>query len=590
MTQNHQLDTTFLFINKDARDAQSGALSRSENEASSINRQAQRWVARTTRGRRAVALQTQSASTRRIAQLGWQKREADTEDEATSGILTAKPAKTASDTAPRNQLRLYSANFSDGDGVDPFASTPVRMNKEIHGFLQYYISYSILTAFKGEVVGEEHLLQIPGPLPTVIVQRSLKNETHMYALLAATAAHINRITTLAGQKADNKYMAAAIRSLRMFLGSLDTQKRIDPQFVLDVLFLSNAERCWGNEEAALTHLRVLRQLTKLLDMSFASDRYVYQMVCDADVFLSVETATRPLFALSWDPGVISGSRKALIDYELDQVLSQQRVHIRRTFMGTTAATASQAVNFKQRMGIGFLDALAAGIFSTTMHAIVSDLVQTIDIAMYSSICPSATEADAVWVHQKAIASAHRLLSLGDLGKIAVDDSNLTGAPEGHIVSLTSGQEECCRLALIILLTYIPSTVVSRSFTKNAVRLQLAISGLVDLSWGSRIADEMLLWVLITGLVVVLDRPEEEWFMSRAVQVASELGIHDLMDLRDFMWRFLYRPHTSHEECLRRLAATLRPDYDIGQLLAARLHPDGLISRPWVIEEILDETM
>src|SRR3984957_20958033 len=202
MTQNHQL-AIFLSINKDTRDAQSGSLSRSENEASSTSRQAQRWVARTTRRRRVVALQTQSASTRRTAPLGWQKRETDTKGEVTSSILAAKPAKT--DTAPRNQLRLYSANFSYGDGVDPFASTPVRMNKEIHGFLQYYISYSILTAFKGEVVGEGHLLQIPGPLPAAIVQRSLKNETHMYSLLAATAAHMNRIA-LAGQKADNKYM------------------------------------------------------------------------------------------------------------------------------------------------------------------------------------------------------------------------------------------------------------------------------------------------------------------------------------------------------------------------------------------------
>src|SRR5436853_6417557 len=99
------------------------------------------------------------------------------------------------------------------------------------------------------------------------------------------------------------------------------------------------ERCRGNEEAALTHLRVLRQLTKLLDMSFASDRYVYQMICDADVFLSVETATLPLFALSWDPGDISGSRKAVIDHELDQALSQRQGHIRRAFMGTTAGTA-----------------------------------------------------------------------------------------------------------------------------------------------------------------------------------------------------------------------------------------------------------
>jgi hypothetical protein len=583
MTQSHE-SAVFQVIKNVATDAHSGSLSRSENEASSINRQAQRRVARTTRRRRTVALQTQSASTRKVSHLRWQKREPDTENEVARGILPAKLAKT--NTAPRNPLPLYSANFADGDGVDPFASTPVRINREIHGFLRYYISYSISTAFKGEVVGDEHLLQIPGPLPAAIVRRSLKNKTHMYALLTATAAHMDRIT-LIGQKADNKYMAAAIRSLRVVLGSLNTKKRIDPQFVLDVLFLSNAERCRGNEEAALTHLRVLQQLTKLLDLSFASDRHVYQMVCDADVFLSAEAATRPLFALSWDPGAISGSRKAVIDYELDQALSQQRVHMPRAFMGTTVAAASQSVNFKQRMGIGFIDALDAGVFSTNMHAVVSDLVQTMDIAMYSSICPSASEADAVWVHKKTTALAHRLLSLGDLEKSALDDSNFPSAPEGHVPTLTPGQEECCRLALIILLTYIPSAIASRSFVKNTVRLRRVISRSVDLSWGSRIADEMLFWVLVTGLGVVLDRPEEEWFTARVVQVASGLGIHELTDLRDFMWRFLYRPHTSYEECLSRLAATLRPDCDIGRLLAARLHPDGLISQPWVIEEILD---
>src|ERR1700726_2142880 len=103
MAQNHQL-AAFLFINKDATDAQYGSLSRSGDETSSINRQAQRWVARTTRRRRIVALQTQSASTRKIVRLGWQKREPDTEDEVTSSMLTAKPAKT--DTASRNQLPL----------------------------------------------------------------------------------------------------------------------------------------------------------------------------------------------------------------------------------------------------------------------------------------------------------------------------------------------------------------------------------------------------------------------------------------------------------------------------------------------------
>jgi hypothetical protein len=68
MTENHQ-PATFLFINKVATDAQSGSLSRSDEDISLINRQVQRWAASKTRKQRVVALRTESASAKRIAQL-----------------------------------------------------------------------------------------------------------------------------------------------------------------------------------------------------------------------------------------------------------------------------------------------------------------------------------------------------------------------------------------------------------------------------------------------------------------------------------------------------------------------------------------
>jgi hypothetical protein len=557
MTQTHQ-PATFLFINKDATDAQSGSLSRSQRDTSSINRQAQRWTASRTRKRRVVALQSQSASTKKIAQLGWQKREADTEEGPVSGTPTADTP--SPEIVPRNQLQLYSANFSEGGAVDPFASTPARLDKEVHKLLQYYMSYSILTAFKGEVVGKDHLLQTPGTLPGAIVHRSFTSEVHYYALLTATAAHMNRIA-VAGQQLENRYMAPAIRSLRLFLGSLDTQKSIDPQIVLDVLFLSNAERCRQNDDVALTHLRVLQQLTKLLNLSLAFDRYVYEMVCDPDVFLAVETASPPIFALSRDPGVISSSRKTLIDHEINLALSRRPVDARRGFLG---AETWQSAKFKQCMGGGFIDSLDAGLFSTEMRSIISDLVQMLDMAMYSSICPSATEADAVWVHKKTTALAHRLLSVEVVGRSAREHNHSAGTVENHVISLTHRQEECCRLALIILLTYLPSTVARHSVNMNTVRLQMAFS-VLDLSWGSILADEVLLWILVTGLFVALDQPEEEWFVSNAVQVASQLGIHDFTGLHKFMWRYFHRPHAAHEVCLHRLAARLRSNSENSQL-------------------------
>ena len=76
------------------------------------------------------------------------------------------------------------------------------------------------------------------------------------------------------------------------------------------------------------------------------------------------------------------------------------------------------------MGTELVDALDSGLFSTEMNSIISNLVQMSDIAMYSSICPSATEADAVWVHRKAIALAHRLLSIDIVGRSARDHDHL----------------------------------------------------------------------------------------------------------------------------------------------------------------------
>lgn len=556
MTKNHQ-PAKFLFVNKDAADAQWGSLSRSENDTSSIHRQAQRWTANKARQRRVVALQTESASAKRIARLGWQKREADTEDEVVSGSPITNMHR--ANITPQRQLQLYSANFSEGGGIDPFAATPTRMNKEVHKLFQYYVSYSILTAFKGEVVGKEHLLQTTEPWPAALVRRSLTSEVHYYSLLAATFSHMN-LVTVAGQPSENRYIAPAIGSLRKFLGSLDTKKSIDPQIILDILFLSNAERCRQNDETALTHLRILRQLTQLLDMSIDCHRYVYEMVCDADVFLAVEIATRPLFASSRDPGVIPESRKISIDHELDLALSQQQAAARHGFMGVDV---SRSAKFKQRMGVGFLEALDASLFSTEMRGIILDLLQTLDIAMYSSMCFSATEADATWVHKKTMALAHRLMSFQAVDRSAQDRDLLADNAESHVPSLTSCQEECCRLALVIILTYLPSTIASHSVTMNMVRLQRALSG-PGSSWGSKIADEVLLWVLITGYFVALDRPEEEWFTGRAVRLASELGIHDHSSLYNTMWRFLHKPYASHEVNLSRLAARLHPNKDSNQ--------------------------
>jgi hypothetical protein len=72
---------------------------------------------------------------------------------------------------------------------------------------------------------------------------------------------------------------------------------------------------------------------------------------------------------------------------------------------------------------------------------------------------------------------------------------------------------------------------------------------------------MLLWALCIGLLVAIDLPEEEWFLTRAAQVASQLDVYDTMDLETISRRYLHigTLRTIYEQSWSRLSARLQAE-------------------------------
>ena len=512
--------TKFLFVSKDTR---SKALSHSEADvARSINRHAQRWAVDSLRKQKTEALRATCAPARRIVQLGWTWRDLESEGEAASDGIDERAI--SRNTVPQLHPRLFSANYCRGDSFDPFNTLPFHLDQETHSIVQFYMTYSILTASNPKVVATRLLRQRRSPSPlSPILHGCMHEDMHLTALLTATAARMNQFSNPPERSADT-YMQPAIRSLRTYLQSCTEQSTIKPQTILDILFLAVAEWYRQDYAGALAHMHILQHLTRLLDLSERFDGYVFEMICDTDVFLCVETGSRPLFPITWETDHMSLYQEEIISRQLDQSLSRRHSWPRQSPERAVGAAGEAVIKGEPHFAQAFAEALKMGFFSADLHAIVSDLAHLMNTALLGYLPRKATEAGIVWVAKKSNTLLHRLLSPPRSVKLL--------AIEAH------QREQCCRLAAIILLSYFASIAVAQRLARmNMLRLKEALSG-IDLSWGSKVADKMLLWVLTTGLFAAQDLPEEEWFKSRAEHAAFELGVFDCWELHRLMRPYL----------------------------------------------------
>ena len=352
-----------------------------------------------------------------------------------------------------------------------------------------------------------------------IIRGVMLSPLHMYALLTATSLRIMETSTSTRQSVD-LYMHQAIQHLRTFLQSCTEQTIIEPQIILDIILLSLAEYYRHKYQAALAHWSALRHVVRNLDMSQHFDGFIYELIGILDMMLSTETGSKPSFPMLWGSDT-STYLTDLIEPRIRSKLLRQRDSILRTLCFDPGY--AEHTIFQHQILKALPAALRMGDFDSRGQAIPPDLVYLLHVTCDRGLPYEAAKIGTVWVGKSSYALLHRLLS---------DQTQ-----RNRTTWLTLQQEECCRLASMITLTYLVQRLgigLPRSVSLNMLRLRSLMFG-DNLSWGSAVGDRLLLWVLATGHFAARRTKEASWFSANAEAVAMRFSNLDYEELfRSFL--------------------------------------------------------
>ena len=578
----------FLWVNKDVN---TPILSRNHPDtARVVNRHVQLGIARENKINRIKSLQESAVVARKIARQGYAFRvrsknncEVGEEAACTVGSGNKSSEEEALDRAPKKSSQSFAAHRAKQSQMKPFNSAEIALNSQIHYVLLYHFSYSIVTLTRSDILARE---QTPerhrySRYLQDIVRNCLPSEIHMYPLLSATAGRMT-IVSKAHERHASYFMHNATRLLREYF--LTPNTAIDSQIIRNILHLSTSEWYRGNHNAAWIHLHILARLVHVLDFGNNADRYLLDNVCCNDIYFAIETGATPIFPLSWLPKSLSSRQMSEIRHYLDELLCQPQwrplwdpfraITTEERLLGLTTGpftflsqrsteeehyAGSKVVSHTHRPGIGFMEALMEGIFDPPMKSIVGDLVAHLEISTYNSVCCNHGRPSVPFMGKRTMALLHRLVS----------------TTTEHAI------DECCRLATIIMMSYVSNPMAWRSNGKVVPRLRGAVLMMEECREPrSNLSAQLLLWVVVVGMFAALDTQEFMWFLNRAHGFASNLAIENYVQLRDTTGKFIHF-ETAQHGCLSRLAATLAGT--VQQSLQAdrqhRVEPGRILSQP-----------
>ena len=308
-----------------------------------------------------------------------------------------------------------------------------------------------------------------------------------------------------------------------------------------------AHEWWAeNYTIALTHLSIIHSLLHTLEQTLPLDRYIFEGAIFDDVMICLESGTRPLRALDWSPPDLSATEKAEIRSELENLRHSglfdesgmwpldARLSQRRTLaiflvpLKANQRTAPMIV-LAPHMGIGLIGT-AKMVGNVQMLALLHDILLLVEVMQYTWISTTPPPKYAQWAMMKVHAILHILLSM-------------------HL----TGEWECVRLGIIMLLGALSSNRAWRSGAMNANRLRAALTGQPDHlkvvgSSSERdvpnsilisFADQrMLFWVLVVGAASAAQMPDRDWFVNQATRIARDLGLRTEEQLREVVVEYL----------------------------------------------------
>ena len=430
--------------------------------------------------------------------------EASTTDNVYIDILSPRP-----DHGGGRQVGvppLYSNNFMEGDAFDPFRGTAVPIDQPTHTVLQFFLRLGWKAHLRNigradQLLWSESFGDVSG-----MIRGCLSNKMHMYAFLAFAP---KRMAIYGGSPmvttespAVSLGMSKALQALREHFAQLSAPP-MDQQVLLDIIWVSLAEFFRRNFAAVRTHLRMLRYIVKEHGGFSNVSQYIREVCCYTELCFALRMGEMPVFELTWDPG------SARCNRELQD------------------KSASWPAETKAS-GSGFQSPLREGFFDGTTRAIIEELVDDIPALEYVRNDAEAAPANSQWACIRSRAILHRLMSVRTPGQQA---------------SLQEQKVHCVIVALIKLLGYENLCVAPIRYPEAVVRrlmnaLEVSSSDFSQQgSWGRH--NDMLLWIMITGIRISRGSEDEGWFMSRAVQGCRILGLENYDHLHGLVRKFIW---------------------------------------------------
>ena len=428
-------------------------------------------------------------------------------------------------------------SFSAFSSIDPFNCTSLPIDDGVQVILQYYLSFVLLSTpqDQGLTPPDSGLVRHCSTIGA-IVRGCLRESVHLYALLAATASRMRRVSGISfhPDSGPEFYLHQAIQSLRVLLDNQSAAS--DRQIILDIYYLSVCEWYLESYEASKTHLNYLTQVWNSLVPGLSTfDQYLYDMLSYNANFLSLNPSDIREATRQDPPSLDNGS------------------------FYQSPAWKPKRPPWASGHCSGFSSAFEFTTYSPDLKDIVHDLPPLLRLHHYLKRKLDFVGPEIEWVHSKSRSLINRLLELPSYG-----------------------HELCCRLSLVLILRHISQftspqttptlpkmesrlgtdpTLVTRRLRRqlqyeillpsNEISLRLAMSadspndtsfvGPAANIWTGQ-NNGLLLWILVTGLFAarklkIMD--EYHWFWARAMALMRLLAIATTGQLRDTMRSFVY---------------------------------------------------
>jgi hypothetical protein len=496
----------FLFVNGDVNSTSLSKIS-TPNLRPVINRHVQRWAFET-KGRKKQT-SVQQPIKRRLGQKreqpapGAESSDDGAPNQAKVDIVRRKKSSRSNSSGHDSSVenpKVKACIWSEGNYLDPFASTEIPVNSGVYQMLQYFTF--TWKPFTCSCDVDTHLCMFPSEvdaaktkqLPSAniknindIVQKCLNNKMHMYALLASCAGRMNHISRqeIPGISRPESYLAKAIHALREHL--IKTPE-VDQEVIRDIFFMYTCEYFTSNLDCAERYMRILRSMVERLGGFSCLDTYDRRLYWSGDIGLALETGYPPILPAFDDLRIYH-------TYRSDQ---SSALKVGRAFQRYECCTTSP------------------------LDEIISDMISCTISIQYILAADLPLDKQRLFEHGADF--SHRLMSFD--------------SPQ-DIGCLTQQLVECCRQALLLWTFNVMiwfGAAAARTTKTNprlarpliAARLKRAICRADEISgssWDSH--HELLFWMVGLGSCVAGPGDDETWFEDRFVLVAGLLQIDNI---------------------------------------------------------------